>query len=168
MSELSPEAEASDMEEVMTIMPDMNNNPIVAALAGMLGQSKLPQQTGLENRTASYEDAGNAVPYNEGQQPIGKKEIQQAMQTLKDYKDGKANLESRIVEEERWWKLRHWDVIRGKKSAEMTGEEERPEPTSAWMDAGALPDAVRRAWRTDAVCVLKLQGLYPNDAIAGI
>lgn len=133
MSELSPEAEASDMEEVMTIMPEMNNNPIVAALAGMLGQSKLPQQTGIENRPASYEDAGNAVPYHEGQQPIGKKEIQQAMQTLKDYKDGKANLESRIVEEERWWKLRHWDVIRGRKSAEMTGEEERPEPTSAWM-----------------------------------
>lgn len=76
---------------------------------------------------------GEAVAYNDGQQPIGKKEIQQAIQTLKEYKDGKANLETRIVEEERWWKLRHWDVIRGKKSAEMTGEEERPEPTSAWL-----------------------------------
>lgn len=118
MSELSPEAEASDMEEVMTIMPDMNQNPIVTAIAGLFSQNKT-------------EDA--PVPYNEGQQPIGKKEIQQAIQTLKDYKDGKANLETRIVEEERWWKLRHWDVIRGAKSAEMTGEEARPEPTSAWL-----------------------------------
>ena len=118
MSELSPEAEASDMEEVMTIMPDMNQNPIVTAIAGLFSQNKT-------------EDA--PVTYNDGQQPIGKKEIQQAIQTLKDYKDGKANLETRIVEEERWWKLRHWDVIRGAKSADMKGEEERPEPTSAWL-----------------------------------
>ena len=118
MSELSPEAEASDMEEVMTIMPDMNQNPIVTAIAGLFSQNKT-------------EDA--PAPYNDGQQPIGKKEIQQAIQTLKDYKDGKANLETRIVEEERWWKLRHWDIIRGQKSAEMIGEEARPEPTSAWL-----------------------------------
>ena len=118
MSELSPEAEASDMEEVMTIMPDMNQNPIVTAIAGLFSQNKT-------------EDA--PAPYNEGQQPIGKKEIQQAIQTLKDYKDGKANLETRIVEEERWWKLRHWDIIRGQKSTEMIGEEARPEPTSAWL-----------------------------------
>lgn len=64
---------------------------------------------------------------------IGKKEIENAIQTLKDYKDGKRNLESRIVEEEKWYKLRHWDIIRGKASAQMQGEEARPEPTSAWM-----------------------------------
>ena len=64
-------------------------------------------------------------------QPIERKDIELAIQTLKDYKDGKSNLESRIVEEERWWKLRHWDVVnsRGKYSP----EEERPEPTSAWL-----------------------------------
>ena len=62
---------------------------------------------------------------------IDKKTVDKAIQTLKDYKDGKRNLESRIVEEERWWKLRHWDVIRGKK--QLDGEEARPEPTSAWL-----------------------------------
>ena len=64
---------------------------------------------------------------------IDRKAIEKAIQTLKEYKDGKRNLETRIVEEERWWKLRHWDLIRGKKSAELHGEEARPEPTSAWM-----------------------------------
>lgn len=64
---------------------------------------------------------------------IDRKAIERAAQTLQDYKKGKASLESRIVEEERWWRLRHWDVIRGKHSAQMTGEEARPEPTSAWM-----------------------------------
>ena len=61
---------------------------------------------------------------------IDKKAISNAIQTLKDYKAGKTNLESRIVEEERWWKLRHWDVIRNKTNS---GSEARPEPTSAWL-----------------------------------
>lgn len=59
---------------------------------------------------------------------IGKKEIAEAIDTLKKYKGGKSNLETRIVEEERWWKLRHWDIIRGK-----TEGQDRPEPTSAWL-----------------------------------
>ena len=62
---------------------------------------------------------------------IDKKAVEKAAQTLKDYKNAKSNLESRIVEEERWWKLRHWDVIRGKQNP--PGAEQRPEPTSAWL-----------------------------------
>ena len=75
------------------------------------------------------------VPVTLGNNPIGKKELEKAIQTLKDYKAGKANLETRIVEEERWWKLRHWDVIRGQNSAETAKDprEARPEPTSAWL-----------------------------------
>ena len=61
-------------------------------------------------------------------QPIDRKAVERAIDTLKGYKDGKRNLESRIVEEERWWKLRHWDVVRnGQKDSD------RPEPTSAWL-----------------------------------
>lgn len=59
---------------------------------------------------------------------ITRKDIEKAIATLKDYKDGKRNLESRIVEEEKWWKLRHWDVIRNGRSGS-----DRPEPTSAWL-----------------------------------
>lgn len=70
-----------------------------------------------------------------GGEAVNERVIAKATQTLKDYKDGKSNLESRIVEEERWWKLRHWDVIRGKSAAETqkSAAEARPEPTSAWM-----------------------------------
>ena len=66
---------------------------------------------------------------------IDKKVLEEAIQTLKDYKAGKANFESRIVEEERWWKLRHWDVIKGKSTLEASHnpEEARPEPASAWL-----------------------------------
>lgn len=77
---------------------------------------------------------GNAEPV-EWKPPIDTKAVQEAIQTLKDYKGGKENLETRIIEEERWWKLRHWDVIRGKNAAEtqQDPEEARPEPTSAWL-----------------------------------
>ena len=59
---------------------------------------------------------------------IDKKAIEKAAETLKKYKDGKKKLEDRIVEEERWWKLRHWDVINNGES-----NTDRPQPTSAWM-----------------------------------
>lgn len=56
---------------------------------------------------------------------IGKQEVRGAAQILQKYKAGKANLEKRIVENEQWWKLRHWDLLRG--------EDNGPEPTSAWL-----------------------------------
>ena len=73
-------------------------------------------------------DVAIAISRKDAAPVIGKREIADAISTLKKYKDGKRALEERIVEEERWWKLRHWDVIRGKNQ-----EEDRPEPTSAWL-----------------------------------
>ena len=64
---------------------------------------------------------------NGEEQVIDKKTISKAAETLKKYKDGKRKLEDRIVEEEQWWKLRHWDVIRNGQTTD------RAEPTSAWM-----------------------------------
>ena len=75
---------------------------------------------------AQPEEVAGNVPVEQAQ-VIDKKAIEKAAETLKKYKDGKQKLEERIVEEEQWWKLRHWDVI-GK------GElGDRPQPTSAWM-----------------------------------
>ena len=76
---------------------------------------------------AQPEGVAEQSPIAEQPQVINSKAIEKAAQTLKEYKDGKKNLEDRIVEEEQWWKLRHWDVI-GK------GENgNRPQPTSAWL-----------------------------------
>ena len=58
---------------------------------------------------------------------IGEREIKKAVETLKKYKDGKANLESRVIEDEQWYKLRHWEVVRKK------SEQPDPEPASAWL-----------------------------------
>jgi hypothetical protein len=71
------------------------------------------------------ENAANLEP----QSVIGELEIKTAAEILQKYRAGKANLESRVVEDEEWWKLRHWEVIRPKKEeGDFT-----PEPSSAWL-----------------------------------
>lgn len=44
--------------------------------------------------------------------PVNKETLTRAMDTLRRYKAGKANLDRRIVENEQWWKLRHWDYMK--------------------------------------------------------
>lgn len=56
---------------------------------------------------------------------IGKEQVQKAITTLNKYKEGKANLEQKIVDNEQWYKLRHWECMRDKK--------EDVQPTSAWL-----------------------------------
>lgn len=56
---------------------------------------------------------------------IGTEAIHKANTILAKYKEGKANLERRIIDNEQWYKLRHWECMRDK------GNE--VEPTSAWL-----------------------------------
>lgn len=62
---------------------------------------------------------------------IGKEEIQKAQLTLQRYKEGKANLEQRIVENEQWYKLRHWECMRQK--ANNDNHAAKVEPVSGWL-----------------------------------
>ncbi len=58
---------------------------------------------------------------------ITHEKILSALDTLKEYKKGKRALEDRIVEDEQWWRLRHWEVLRKKSNPSS------PEPASAWL-----------------------------------
>lgn len=70
----------------------------------------------------------NASPESEAQNlPIGKRQIERAVEILKEYKNAKQTLESRIIEEEKWWRLRHWEVFGDE------NPQERCEPASAWL-----------------------------------
>ena len=66
------------------------------------------------------------------QKLITENDIAEAAEILNKYKAGKANLENRIVEDEKWYKLQHWDLINAAKK-----EEDRKkitvQSTSAWM-----------------------------------
>lgn len=59
------------------------------------------------------------------EQVIGREQVQDAMFTLNKYKEGKSNLEQKIVDNEQWYKLRNWECMRDK------GQE--VQPTSAWL-----------------------------------
>ena len=75
-------------------------------------------------------NAGAQTPSAQGintyKRTIGKEQVQEAQHTLLRYKQGKANLERRIVENEQWYKLRHWECMRKSKTQEV-------EPTSAYL-----------------------------------
>ncbi|MFZ5975210.1 MAG: portal protein [Bacillota bacterium] len=60
--------------------------------------------------------------------PIGEQQVKKAEETLMKYKDGKTALDKRIVENERWFKLQHWEMLR--KANPNPGD---PEPSSAWL-----------------------------------
>ncbi len=57
---------------------------------------------------------------------IGKKELETFRRILEQYRAGKRALDSRIVEAEEFWKLRHWRSIRPQNPGE-------PEPASGWL-----------------------------------
>ena len=54
-------------------------------------------------------------------------DVLKAQKTLEEYKRGKAHLENRVVDNEQWFKLRHWE------QAGKNANPGDPEPTSAWL-----------------------------------
>ena len=99
----------------------------------MLRRQSAPQPTVqdelLRQRQAmamqQSQPAGTKDGFKVLKERIGREEVQEAQLTLNRYKEGKANLERRIVDNEQWYKLRHWECMRGDK--------QEVEPTSAWL-----------------------------------
>ena len=58
-------------------------------------------------------------------QVIGREQVQKANLTLNRYKEGKSNLEQKIVDNEQWYKQRHWEQMRDKKR--------EVQPSSGWL-----------------------------------
>lgn len=58
-------------------------------------------------------------------QVIGREQVQKANLTLNRYKEGKANLEKKIVDNEQWYKQRHWEQMRDTKR--------EVQPSSGWL-----------------------------------
>ena len=97
-----------------------NIEPVAA-----LDEAQQPQP--VQAMSPQAVDANGAVDgFSVLTERIGKEEIQRAQLTLQKYKEGKANLEKRIVENEQWYKLRHWECMRKSSTQEV-------EPTSAWL-----------------------------------
>ena len=85
----------------------------------------------IDNLQLTPQEEAEILLRRETVQLIGQNEIADAVTILNKYKQGKANLESRLVEDEQWYKLRHWEVLnRGK---DNTNKGNSPAPSSAWL-----------------------------------
>ncbi len=49
---------------------------------------------------------------------IGNEDIEKALNILKKYKESKTSLENRIVDNEQWFKMRHWEQLRSNNATE--------------------------------------------------
>ena len=62
---------------------------------------------------------------------IGKHEVEEAMSILKKYKECKVNLENRIIENEEFFKMQHWEQVYKNKSERKSTVDIKPQ--SAWL-----------------------------------
>ena len=102
----------------------------------MMQQQTRP--TGLETGQAaqtvqSAGTQGSLLPGNlgftvQGGGVIGTEQVEQARQTLNKYKEGKKNLEQKVIDAEQWYKLRNWECMR--KDSKI---ENQVEPVSGWL-----------------------------------
>ena len=82
-----------------------------------MAQRVSPQQT----------NANGAVDgFSVLEEVIGKEEVQKAQLTLNKYKEGKANLERRIVDNEQWYERRQWECMRKENTNQV-------EPSAGWL-----------------------------------
>ena len=93
-----------------------------------------------QERDMSPEMAAMLLTRAEDAPMITDKDVERGIDLLTKYKDGKSNLESRIVNDELWWELRHWEGIGQSKAkrVDRSGKEVKstppqPKPTSAWL-----------------------------------
>ena len=69
----------------------------------------------------------NTLEMTAAEEVIGTEEVAKAAQVLQQYKSGKAALDSRIVDNELWFRMRHWKNYKNKMM------EDKPTPASGWL-----------------------------------
>ena len=65
---------------------------------------------------------------------VGEAELKAAQDRLERYKEGKANYDARIIENEDWWKFLHWENFKhNPRSAENKRQNFGAKPVSGWL-----------------------------------
>ena len=126
-------------QEVNPQPSEKNTGQPVSNEEQMMRRQSAPRPTAQDEAMRLYQMREQAMAEGQGmnatgamdgfkalRQVIGKEQIQKANLTLQRYKEGKANLERRIVDNEQWYKVRHWECMRKKDTSEV-------EPSSAWL-----------------------------------
>ena len=77
----------------------------------------------MEQETRTARDAG--APGK-----IGAEAVRAAAEVLRRYRAGKQNLDRRIIDNEQFWKLRHWEQM---EKEGRGGNPHDPRPASGWL-----------------------------------
>ena len=98
----------------------------------MMRRQSAPQPTAQEEAQKLYQQMAQTPGTMDGfkalAQVIGKEQVQKARLTLQKYKEGKANLEQKIIQSEQWYKLRNWECMRRSQESQ-----DQVEPVSGWL-----------------------------------
>jgi len=86
---------------------------------------KRPREEGADTQSAQQQESTQQA--HTFKRRIGEEQVQRATKILQQYMSGKANLESRLVASEQWWKMRHWDWM------DTKGNPDDPRMPSAWL-----------------------------------
>ncbi len=86
-------------------------------------------QSAIERDAAAAMAAANAADIL-AKPKIGRDELRRANAILKMYKHGKLHLEQRIIDNEQFWKLRHWEQMEKEGQGGSSGD---PQPASGWL-----------------------------------
>lgn len=94
----------------------------------MGGEGMTEEMPTTDGGAALLQDA-DPIPVKEmpKKDAIGPEEIAKAMGILGKYKEGKTNLEARIIEDQEWYRMRHWKQLR------KDNDKQKDMPASAWL-----------------------------------
>ena len=118
-------------QNIPTAKPEQQESSVIPFEEQMMRRQSAPQPTArdeAERLMASPMQAGTLDGFKALAQVIGKEQVQNARLTLQKYKEGKANLEQKIIQSEQWYKLRNWECMRKSKN-----ENDQVEPVSGWL-----------------------------------
>ena len=86
------------------------------------------------NNSSGTPSSSSDVPSSTGgglpirpQSTITEDTLRKGDEILRKYKQGKHNLEEKIVRNEKWWKMKHWDLIA------LEANADDPKPASGWL-----------------------------------
>ena len=118
-AENAPQGDSSNEEQLMR--RQSAPRPTAESEARRMYEQQQMQMMQEQGRDAS----GAMNGFKALTQVIGREQVQKANLTLNRYKEGKANLEQKIVDNEQWYKQRHWEQMRDTKK--------EIQPSSAWL-----------------------------------
>lgn len=64
---------------------------------------------------------------------ITKEDIRKAFKKLEDFQRGKNSIDNRVIDNEKWFRQRHWQFMKNKEDNDDKKPNDIVEPTSAWM-----------------------------------